>query len=340
MPTPVVYPSAKQFIGLAKEVTQGTAVTPITATIPVVKFTPSPKWTWLDDMSFRGSMALQSGLVQGPGWEEWEIGDSPVFYDTLPYFLNNLLGDITDTGTNPVVHAMSLLNSGTGQPGSLTLVDWQGPPSATFFARVYPGVCVSEITLKGNAESTMVMWSAKGLAWPSSPAAAAPTAATSSDQPLAAWRTLLGLGGVAGGGTQVKTCREWEVTISRKLKTEFTLQGVQTPFVIYRGDLSVAGKLNFSVPADESNSVTYLTNNTQPQLQLVVDNGLTLANNRNLQIDVQLAAYTVADINRDEEAVGFNTEFKAITNATNAGASGGVSPIKVTVKNATAAGTY
>jgi hypothetical protein len=75
-------------------------------------------------------------------------------------------------------------------------------------------------------------------------------------------------------------------------------------------------------------------------VQLVTDNGLTLAANRNLQIDIQLAAFQVADIKREAEAVGFATEFKAVDNSTNAGASGGLSPIKVTVSNNTAAGTY
>src|SRR5215831_100633 len=339
MPTPTVYPSAKQFLGLAKETTQGTAVTPITATIPVDKFEPEDKYTWLDDQSFRGSMANLAGEVQGVGVVEWSL-EGPCFFDTCPYFVNNILGDITDSGSTPNVHAISLLNSGTGQPGSLTLVDWQGPPSASNFARVYPGACVSELTLKGNAESSLIMWSAKGLAWPSSVIGAAPTPATSTDTPFGAWRTALGLGGIASGGTQVKTAREWEITIKRALKAEYTLQNTQTPFVIYRGPVDVEGKLMFSVPADESNSMTYLINNSQPQLQLVVDNGLTLGNNRNLQVDCQLAAYQTVKINRGQEAVGYDATFKAVMNSTNAGASGGLSPIKVTFKNNTAAATY
>jgi hypothetical protein len=339
MPTPVVYPSAKQFIGLAKETTQGTAVTPITATIPVDKFEPEDKYTQLDDTSFRGSMANLAGEIQGVGIAEWSF-EGPAFFDTLPFWLNNILGDITDSGATPNVHAVSLLNSGVGQPGSLTLVDWQGPPSASNFARVYPGACLSELTLKGNAESSLVMVSGKGLAYPSTVIGAAPTPATSADTPYAAWRTLLGLAGVAGGGTQVKTVREWEVTIKRALKAEYTLQGSQNPYIIFRGAVDVEGKLMFATPADESNSMLYLINNTQPQLQIVVDNGLTLANNRNLQVDCQLAAYQTVKINRGEEAVGYDAAWKAVMNSTNAGASGGLSPIKVTVKNNTAAATY
>jgi hypothetical protein len=339
MPTPVVYPSAKQFIGLAKETTQGTPVTPITSTIPVDKFEPEDKYTQLDDLSFRGSMANLAGEIQGVGIVEWSL-EGPCFFDMLPFWLNNILGDITDSGATPNVHAVSLLNSGTGQPGSLTLVDWQGPPSASNFARVYPGACMSELVLKGNAESTLVQITGKGLAWPSSVAAAAPTPATSADTPFAAWRTKIGLAGPASGGTQVNTVREWELTITRALKAEYTLQGSQNPFVIFRGPVDVAGKLMFSVPADESNSMTYLINNTQPQLQIVVDNGLTLANNRNLQIDVQFAAYQSVKINRGAEAVGYDADFKAVMNSTNAGASGGLSPVKTTVKNATTAGSY
>jgi len=341
MANPAIYPSVKQFIGLAKEATQGTAVTPITATVPVTKFQPEDKPTWLEDKSFRNSMSDLAGVVQGVMVVEWSL-EGPVFFDTCPFFVNNILGDITDSGTNPVSHAISLLNSGGGsQPGSLTLVDWQGPPSASNFARVYAGACVSELTFKGNAESTFIEWSAKGLAWgPSTIIGSAPTAATSTDTPQAAWRTILGLAGPASGGTQVKTAQEFEVTIRRALKAQYTLQNSQSPFQIFRGPLVAEGKLMFSVPADETNTMTYLLNNTQPQLQLIVDNGLTLGNNRNLQIDCQLAAYQTSPINRTKEAVGYDTTFKAVMNSTNAGASGGLSPIKVTFKNNTAAATY
>lgn len=334
MPTPVVYPSAKQFIGIGKETTQGTIVA-MTATIPVDKFEPEDKVTTLEDTSFRGSMANLAGAVQGVKVVEWSL-EGPAFFDMLPWFLINILGDVTDGGATPFTHAVSLLNSGTGQPGSLTLYDWQGPPSASNFARVYPGACLSELVLKGNAESSLVMWSAKGMAWPSSVAAAPPTAATSAEPPQAGWRTKLGLAGPASGGTQVNTVGDWELTIKRALKAEYTIQGLQVPFTIFRGALDVEGKLNFRTPADESNNMLYLLNNTQPQLQLATDNGLTVINNRNLTIDCQLAAYYTSKINRGAEAVGYDTTFKAVMNSTNAGASGGLSPIKVTVSNATA----
>lgn len=161
MATPVAWPSAKSFIGVKKEVTQGTAVPPLTATIPVNKFQPQPKFTPLKDESQRGSMAATNGQTQGAGHEEWTISDSPAFYDMLPYLLNNILGDIATTGAGPFTHVMSLLNSGTGQPGTLTIFDWQGTPANQ--GRQYPGAVCTELTIKGNPESEFITWSAKGL---------------------------------------------------------------------------------------------------------------------------------------------------------------------------------
>src|SRR3954471_131001 len=98
MATPVAWPSTKSFIGVTKEVTQGTAVPPLVSTVPVNKFTPSDKFTQIEDKAQRGDMAELGGIVQGAGMVEWEIAESPAFYDMLPYFLANLLGDVTTTG--------------------------------------------------------------------------------------------------------------------------------------------------------------------------------------------------------------------------------------------------
>jgi len=240
--------------------------------------------------------------------------------------------------TSPYSHLSALLNSGTGQPGSLaglggslTLVDWQGL-TTTVQARAYSGCCVSEITLKGNAESEFIMTDIKGLGWPSAAAAALPVAAATTAQPIAAWRTRLGLAGPASGGTQVKTASEFEITIKRKLKAEFTLQNAQTPFLIQRGEVSVSGKLTVPVPADETH-LTYMLANTQPQLQVVVDNGGAGAGLLSLQVDVQKAAYKTAKIKKSE-AMGYEVAFDAISTSTNAGQSGGTSPIKIIAQNA------
>lgn len=256
-------------------------------------------------------------------------GTSPTFAQPLVYA--HAAAETVRPVTSPFTHVESLLNSGTAQPPSLTLIDWQGLTPTTQ-ARAYLGCCLSELTLKGSAESEFVSLAAKGMGWPSAAAAALPTSAPTTAVPLAAWRTLLGIAGPASGGTQVKTVSEFEITISRVLKAEYTFQNSQSPYLIQRGAVRVSGKLKVPVPADESH-LTYMLSNTQPQLQLVVSNGLSGASLLSLQVDIQKAAYKSAKVVK-AEAMGYDVTFDAIANATNAGGSGGQSPIKVTTQNA------
>jgi len=337
MPGPVTFPSAKVFVGGAKETTPGTPVAPV-FTLPLEKFEPEDKFTWLIDKALRGSMVDEYGVQQGVSRSEFSMS-GPWFGDMGGYLLNNLLGDLTTTGASaPFTHAFSLLNSGGGQPGTLTFTQWQGLP-ATNLARQYAGACLSELILKGNAESELVMFEAKGMGWASVIAGAIPTSSPTTAQPMASWRSVLGLAGPASGGTQVKTIGSWELTISRKLKPYYTGQNSQNPFIIQRGAVTVAGKLAFTVPADES-AYLYMANNTQPQFQWIISNGLTLGAALQLQVDCQAAAFDTTKLNFGSEAIGYESTFKAVANSTNAGASGGVSPVKVTLQNAVAAGTF
>jgi hypothetical protein len=127
MAGPTTWPSAKQFIGVAKETTPGTPVA-LAFTMPVEKFEPEDKTVALIDKSLRGDMSEEQAYIPGTQQSEFSIS-GPAYMDGLGFWLNNILGDITTTGASaPFSHAMSLLNSGGAQPGTLTITDWQGPP--------------------------------------------------------------------------------------------------------------------------------------------------------------------------------------------------------------------
>jgi hypothetical protein len=239
--------------------------------------------------------------------------------------------------TAPFTQTHSLLNSGGGQPPSHTLTHFLGP-TATSGARQYPGLCLSEVGLKWNSESELLTWSGKGTSFPSVPLGSAPVSAPSTSLPVASWRMLVGIGGPASGGTQIATVTDGELTIKRELSPYFTVTGTQNPYIIQRGGLSVEGKLNF-VAADES-PLLYMLNNSQPQLQLFLDNGLTGVNKVVFQVDCQIAAFTEAEPDGTKSAVEYGNSFQALFNTTNAGGSGGYSPIKVSVTNNVPAGTY
>lgn len=243
----------------------------------------------------------------------------------------------------PYTSAYSLLNSGPtavyaqGQPPSHTITHYQGVSAGTG-ARVFPGACCSELTLKFNAESEYLTFDSKWTSWPSSIAAATPTSAPSSVLPIASWRGALGIGGPASGGTLVKNVASGEITFKRKLEPDFTVQGAQTPYIIQRGELESSGKFDF-VAADESPYLNMI-NNTQPQHQFVINNGLSGASQLQLQWDIAACSYKATKPESGKAAIHYAAEWDAIANTTNAGGSGGGSPGKLTVINAVAPNIY
>lgn len=332
MPTPVTWPSAKRVAGGAKETTQGTAVTPPTFLYPCDELTIKDDYKQLADKASRGSMVEQYDTIQGVGLANISA-NGPLFMDTVGNWLLNILGDLTTTPGSPNAHAFSTLNSGQAQPPSHTVTQWQGTP--TNQSRVAAGVCLSEVTFKGNPETGLVMVELKGQGFKSAPSGGVITfPAASSISAIAAWRTSFGVGGTAVGSPNLHI-GEWSVTIARSIKPNYTGGATQNPYIIQRGEVGVSGELSITKPSDETELLYYI-NNTIPQLQIVVDNGVVGANQLNLQIDIQRAAFAPVEIDFSEQAVGYSASFTGNANTTNAGASGGSSPIKVTLKNAVA----
>lgn len=331
MPTPTTYPSAKQFVNIAKETTQGTPVETGMKTWPMTNFKPKDDPVMLDDEGMRGSMVEVYGVIQGPRKSNFTC-DGAVFLDLLPNALFNLMGACATTGpvSSSYTHVLSLLNSGTGQPPSHTLVDFQGL-TATSGARTYSGCSFSELTLKGNPESTLLEWAGKGSGfWSAAYPTAAPTLDVTTESPMAAWRVELAFGGALPGAKNL-TVREWEVTTTREISVQHTSQNSQNPYIIQRGTIATEGKFFVAKPSDET-FLTYFRDNTQPVFQLIVTNGLAGASLRTLTIDINAMQMT-AEINRSDPAVGYDVTFKGIANTVNAGASGGYSPVKYTVVN-------
>jgi len=256
---------------------------------------------------------------------------------TAPVAKSHLTAASVQVVTAPFTSAFSLYNAGQGQSPTHTFTHFQGPAASTG-TRQYPGSCLSDLTLKWDAESQLFTYDAKALSWPSVIAGATPTSAPTTVAPVASWRGILGIAGPASGGTLVKNVTGGEITIKRELEAIFTSQNAQTPYIIQRGKLSVSGKLNF-IAVDEAPYLAMI-NNTQPQLQLILDNGAAGALQNRFTVDSQQSAYRVADYNAGKAAVEYAVEFDSIFNTTNVGDSGGMSPCKVSLVNAVAPSTY
>lgn len=327
MTGPVTFASARQFVGLAKESVHGTGVD-MTTTLLVDEFTPDQSFEMPKDVAWRGHMGKTSGIVQGTTKTEVDM-KGPVFLDTIGHLLLNLLGDLTTTGTAPVQHAFSLLNSGSAQPPSHSFTHFQGPVADSGTRRV-PGVALSELALKWSAESDLFTFEAKGTGWGMKALDEEPVSAPTTVPAFASWRAKVGLGGPIGTN-QIMNVSEFELSMKRDVKPYYTLTGAQDPYIVQRGPLEATGKLVF-VAKDEQPFLDYL-NNTQPQLQVVLDNGGSGATLLSLQLDIAKGAYTASKYSGGNEAAEYEVDYEAVSNPTNAGASGGWSPCKVTIKN-------
>lgn len=238
----------------------------------------------------------------------------------------------------PYTYAWSLLNSGTGQPISHTLTHYLGP-TATVGARAYPGFCLTGLDLKFNAESALYTWDGKGVSWPSVIAASTPTANGTAIKPIASWQTLIGIGGPASGGTLVSTVSDGEINLMREAVPVFTANGAQLPYIIQRGQFNATGKFNFTAVSDES-ALLYMLNNTQPQVQVVTTNGLSGTNLITVTVDMAQCAFVTSDVDTSKTSVGYSTSFEPVFNTTNAGGSGGQSPIRISVTCNVTPGTF
>jgi hypothetical protein len=82
----------------------------------------------------------------------------------------------------------------------------------------------------------------------------------------------------------------------------------------------------------------YLTN-TQPAITLDWSAG-ALANATQIACTITKGAYVAAMIDRSKDYVEVTVDLTGIANTTDAGSTGGFAPIKWTLKNAVASGTY
>lgn len=229
----------------------------------------------------------------------------------------------------PFTHTFSLLNSTPGQPPTHTITHKQGI-SGTYGANNYAFWCCAGCSFNMDPEK-LFTHDTKGTSYLKQIAAAQPTFAFSTVPVYANWRFAVGIGGPASGGTLVNDISAASLDINRELIPKFTASGQQAPYVIARNALSVEGKYT-EVAQNETPMLNYL-NNVQPQLQFVATNGLSGANLLAITFNIQVAEIYTAKLNNDN-VIEYETSWRGLANSTNAGGSGGQSPVSVVIQNA------
>jgi hypothetical protein len=322
--------SVRSYLGIAKEATKGTVVAP-TDFIPVSKDSLKPQDIVdpLYDTGLRGSNVLNYNYIPGRTRSTVDFGGA-VFADTIGYGLAGLLGAVATTGVSaPFTHTISLLNSLTAgadaQPISYTLTDFYA-----VHVRSYPGCQFSDFSLKFNADG-MLEYDTKTTGFASS-TVADPTPTFSTVLPTPVWR-----GTVSIGGSAVSSAMSGNIDMARPVTPVYGISATQDPFQVFLGPLEVTGKITFLMETDAE--LTNFLSNTQPAIVLNWAYG-TGATAVQIQATITKGAYTAAMIERGEDFVQVSIDLNGQSNTTDAGASGGFSPIKWVLQNAKASGTY
>ena len=325
-----VQQSVRSYLGIAKEATKGTAVAP-TDFIPVSKDSLKPVDIVdpLFDTGLRGSNVLNYNYIPGRTRSTVDYGGA-VFADTVGYAIAGLLGSVATVGASaPYTHTISLFNSLTSdvdvQPISYTLTDFYAVD-----VRSYPGCQFSDFSLKFNADG-MLEYDTKTTGW-ASEVVSDPTPTFSTVLPTPVWR-----GTVSIGGSPVTTAMSGNIDMKRPATPIYGISNTQDPYQVFLGPLEVTGKITF-VMENDSQLLNFL-NNSQPAIVLNWNYG-TGASEVQLQATITKGAYTAGVIERGEDFVQVTIDLNGQSNTTDAGSSGGYSPIKWVLKNAKASGTY
>ena len=325
-----VQQSVRSYLGIAKEATKGTAVAP-TDFIPVSKDSLKPVDIVdpLFDTGLRGSNVLNYNYIPGRTRSTVDYGGA-VFADTVGYAIAGLLGSVATVGASaPYTHTISLFNSLTSdvdvQPISYTLTDFYAVD-----VRSYPGCQFSDFSLKFNADG-MLEYDTKTTGF-ASEVVSDPTPTFSTVLPTPVWR-----GTVSIGGSAVTTAMSGNIDMKRPATPIYGISNTQDPYQVFLGPLEVTGKITF-VMENDSQLLNFL-NNSQPAIVLNWAYGAGAAAVQ-IQATITKGAYTAGVIERGEDFVQVTIDLNGQSNTTDAGSSGGYSPIKWVLQNAKASGTY
>jgi hypothetical protein len=296
--------------------------------LPLTTMTPTETIPLLLDQSMRGSAAKDYGSQPGPTSVSYALAGN-LIPDAVGFPLVGILGEDVVTGTGaPYSHVSALYNAAGFQPPSYTIVDVNGLEAISYAGAKFSDF---ELTIGSDALAT---YTATAVGSSAASTSTLPTVSYSTVPPIAGWKTAVQIGGSAD---VLET--DLTLTFKRTVDPIFTLQNLQTARNIFTaGDLEVTGKITtvFEVATLRNDYRT----GTSTTLDVLIANGLTGAAASSLELHCSNIVLSAATVTRGKTYVELDSEFTAIANGTDVGASGGFSPVKATLLNAVAAGTY
>jgi hypothetical protein len=252
-----------------------------------------------------------------------------------------------NTVTAPFTHRFAALNSQLGYGGAFGAQ----PPTHTFTdvtnivntftsstygtvtstgigARQYASGVVSAMDFSGNAEQLLNV-KMNGDAWLSQLANTAVTNITTGARPVPNWNTTVNILGSA-----VTQIGEFSYSFKRTTQVYWTLQGIQTPYIIARGPLNATGTVQWDPVINEQPLDMMLLNAQGPMTITTTNNNITNAGQGfTIATVFSQAANIKSKIMRNKALIGFANSFEGVANSTDVGGSGGLGPGSITLTN-------
>jgi hypothetical protein len=253
---------------------------------------------------------------------------------STPIRFSHNTGVAVTTVTAPFTHTLSNLNPGssTGNssahpPTYTTLHRNLIPGSGNFNADQYLYTNFSGVKFQAKKDGWFV-WDGKATARTRTyPTADFPPSFTSV-RGMPSWKSAISL-----ASSSVYNISELTVDIQREIDIITTADGVEDPYALGAGPLTATFTADFDAITSEA-ELDYMLNNTQPTLSWQISNGLSGASLVSFTVNAQLAAFKGSDLTAVKTQWGWKTSGELIASTSDAGNSGGYSPLQVVLQNA------
>lgn len=316
-------PARLTSVGFGLEATYGTAVAPVTG-FAWTKLAPVDDNNPVQDKSWHGSAANTYGHETGTLDAAVPIG-GPVLADSIGYLLAGALGDYQFTAGTPNTHVFALLNTGDQQPPAYTITSRE-PIGALQWA----GCKVTSLKLDVDADNP-IAFDASLVGLCSATSAFTPPA-VSGERLLPGW----GVAATIGGSAEPRLLSA-SVLFTRTVDVKRNVDGSQAPWLQRLGGLSVTGDAELAVSADIYRAGFLAGGTTSIDLTYTSGVGAAL---RQLKLHCSQVLITALSRDYGGKWIGIKFSWEAEANASDAGPSGGSSPVKVTLKNQIGSGVY
>jgi hypothetical protein len=248
--------------------------------------------------------------------------------------LNSALGYGGAYGAQPPTHTFT---DTTNIVNVMTHATYGTAPTNTYGARQYPSAVLRSFDFSGNAEQLLNI-RMQGDSWQSTVATAPVTNTTTNSRPIPNWNsTVVILGNTVSSTGVWSGIGEFSISFKRATQVYWTVQGLQSPFVIARGPLTMDGTIQWD-PANTETPLDLMLMNAQGPMQITMtNNGIP---NSGTPFTLTFTGSQVANIKskimRNKALIGYSNSFEAVANSTDFGGSGGLGPGTLTLTNGTA----